>query len=198
MPLSSVRRALAAAALLVALPVPADGAGAAHADPADPTAGWSPPRVKHEGRDQQEIHRFFVKMEDAARKGDLAAASALIDFPVLMVTDDSKGEATSVSWDRERWEKEMAPFYAKPMPIPSSHTPTVFLVTDSLAMVGDRWTLVSGKRKLTGRNATLLVRKDGAWKAKAMVEGGWGDVPSAADAAPAAGGTPTPAAGATP
>jgi hypothetical protein len=121
-------------------------------------------------------------MEQAGRRGDLAAATALVDFPVLMVTDDSKGEAHAVAWSREQWTAAMQPFYEKPMDMPVTHSPTISILTDSLATVVDRVTFTMGGKTVTSRNSTLLVRKGGQWKVKAMVEGGWGDAMAAATA----------------
>jgi hypothetical protein len=157
----------------------------------DAMAGWKPPVVKGEKRDRQEITAFFDRMEKAGTKGDLAAGAALVDFPVLMVTDDSKGEAKAQTWSREQWENVMRPFYAKPMPAGAMrHKPTITLVTDSLAVVTDAWTMDMGGKKVSGRSGSILVRKGGEWKAKAMVEGGWGDAPAGAAAEP--GGAETP------
>lgn len=182
---------LRALSLAAAAAIAAPGLALAEEKPAggDPLAGWKPPVVKNDKKDRQEIHQFFLKMEAAAKKGDLEAALALVDFPVLMVTDDSKGEAHAEPWSREQWVKVMEPFYKEPMTGPTTHSPTVFLVTDSLAMVGDEWTMIMGGKKISGRSSHLLVRKGGEWKAKAMIEGGWGDMP-AADATPAAGAAP--------
>lgn len=147
---------------------------------ADPMGGWSPPTVKHEKRDRQEIEAFLKAMEAASAKGDLEAAAALVDFPVLMVTDDSKGEAGGDAWSREQWTQVMKPFYEKPMPagttVPGKRT--IVLVSDSLAVVGSGGTMKMGPKKVSGTSGLLLVRKGGAWKAKAMVEGGWGDTPA--------------------
>jgi hypothetical protein len=146
---------------------------------ADPMAGWTPPVVKNEKTDRQQIEAFLKKMEVASTKGDIDAAAALIDFPVLMVTDNAKGEGGGEAWVREQWMQVMRPYYAKPMP-PGSQKQgkrTIVLVTDSLALVGAGWTMTMGPKKLTGTSGLLLVRKGGEWKAKAMVEGGWGDMP---------------------
>ena len=64
-----------------------------------------------------------------------------------------------------------------------------------LASAGDEWSHTRGKNKMSGRSATLFVRKDGKWLVKAMVEGGWGDAmkqpaPGAAGEGGAAPGTP--------
>jgi ketosteroid isomerase-like protein len=154
----------------------------------DPMASWKPPKVTAEQKDRKEIHALFKKMEEAARKGDLDAATALLDFPVLMVTDDSKGEAAGATWTREQWTEVMKPSF-KPMPgMKTTHRPEVFVITDSLATAGDRWTMTMGKKTTSGRNSTLLVRKGGQWKIKAMIEGGWGDMPMPAGDKTAAGG----------
>lgn len=175
-------RSAAALAMLVL----ATAAGAAdQAASQDPMAGWAPPKVKQEAKDRKEIQALFREMEAAGKKGDLEAAAALIDFPVLMVTDDKRGEAGGESWSREQWMKVMAPFYAKPMEGTMTHKPAIFMVTDSLATANVEWTMKERGKTMSGRNAMILVRKGGAWKAKVMMEGGWGDMPVPGDEAPA-------------
>jgi hypothetical protein len=151
---------------------------------ADPMAGWTPPVVKNEKKDRQEIEAHLKKMEAASTKGDIDAAAALIDFPILMVTDNSRGEGGGEAWTREQWLQVMRPYYAKPMP-PGTTTHgkrTIVLISDSLALVGAGWTMKMGPKKASGTSGLLLVRKAGEWKAKAMVEGGWGDMPMPATA----------------
>jgi len=151
---------------------------------ADPMAGWKPPVVRNARKDRAELEAFFKKMESASTKGDVEAAAALVDFPVLMVTDDSKGEAGGELWSREQWVEMMKPFYAQPMPAGSTThgKPTIVLVSDSLALVGAPWTMKMGKQKVSGTSGLVVVRKGGEWKAKSFVEGGWGDTPSPAGA----------------
>jgi hypothetical protein len=171
------RLALSVLTLLVAAPALADhheGQAAA----GNPMEGWKSPKIANEARDRKEIAAVIKKMEQAGKKKDLEAAAALVDFPVLMVTDDSKGEAMGELWTREQWVKVMEPFYSPSMP---SHTatykPTVFLMSDSLASVDNVVTMTMGGKKTTARSSTLLIRKGGEWRVKAMVEGGWGDMP---------------------
>jgi hypothetical protein len=167
--LAAILGTLALAPRAVAADQPAQG---------DPMAGWKPPKVKAAEKDRKEIHALFMKLEEAGKKGDLEAAAALVDFPVLMVTDDHKGEASADLWTRERWMEVMKPFYAKPMhEMKTTHKPTVFLATDSLAQASDEWTMTMGNKSMSGRSSTTLIRKGGEWRIKAMMEGGWGDVP---------------------
>lgn len=155
--------------------------------PDDPMMGWSPKKVSREAQDRKEIAALIQAMDDAGRKGDLAAAAALVDFPVLMVTDDAKGQASSVAWSKEQWTQVMEPFYKQPMQGKVSHKPLVFLASDSLATLNDTVTMAMGKKSMTSRNTTLLVRRDGKWLVKAMMEGGWGDMMSASPAQGASG-----------
>jgi hypothetical protein len=60
--------------------------------------------------------------------------------------------------------------------------PTIFLVTDSLATVNVEWSMKMGGKTTSGRNSLLVIRKGGEWKVKAMMEGGWGDMPMPGEA----------------
>jgi uncharacterized protein (TIGR02246 family) len=146
----------------------------------DPMAGWKPAKVKNESKDKQEIQALMKAMDGAGKKGDLDAAAALVDFPVLMITDDSKGQAMGQAWDREQWTEVMKPFYEKPMAdMKVAHKPTIFLLSDSLASVDDVLTMTMGGKTTTSRNSMLVIRRDGKWLVKAVAEGGWGDMMAA-------------------
>src|SRR6266545_5095761 len=146
----------------------------------DPMAKWVPPKVTNASKDKQEIQTLLHGMDAASRTGDLDAAVALVDFPVMMMTDDSKGEAKGEPWSREQWTQVMKPFYDKPMKdVKITHKPTIFLLSDSLASVDDVCTMTMGGKTMTTRNSMFVIRKDGKWFVKAMAEGGWGDMVAA-------------------
>jgi uncharacterized protein (TIGR02246 family) len=172
-------RTLALAVIAVAFATPSfaqDKQDKAPPGGGDPMAGWAPRKVSKEAADKKEIMAVFKAMEEAGQKGDLEAAAALVDFPVLMVTDDSKGEAMSGAWSKEQWKQVMEPFYKKPMgDFKVTHKPIIFMVTDSLASVDDQQTMTMHGKKVATRTTSLLVRRGGKWLVKSMVEGGWGD-----------------------
>src|SRR6185436_19905289 len=66
-------------------------APAADAKPAgeNPMAAWKPKKVTK--KDQKGIDELYKGVEEAWKKGDLAALEAVHDFPVFMLTDDSTG-----------------------------------------------------------------------------------------------------------
>jgi uncharacterized protein (TIGR02246 family) len=169
---------LIALLLVPSLALAAQDAASADAS-SNPMAGWKPPKVRSEAKDKQEIQELLKRMEAAGKKGDLEAAASLVDFPVMMMTDDSKGQGKGEAWDRDKWTEVMRPFYAQPREgMQVRHKPTITLLSDSLASVQDSMTMTLGEgaKPVTIRSSMLLVRSDGEWRVKAMAEGGWGDV----------------------
>jgi hypothetical protein len=69
-------------------------------------------------------------------------------------------------------------FEQMPADIQVTHKPTITVLSDSLATYTDDFTITTGGKKYSGRNAGLLVKRDGQWKWKTMYEAGWGDVPT--------------------
>lgn len=132
-------------------------------------------KVTNEKQTKKEITEFFKQLEAAEKKGDMEASMAAIDFPVFMLTDDLKGVPESKLYTREEYVAMMKPMYENmPKDMKMTHKPTIVVLSDSLASVTDDFTMTVGKQKVSGRNASLLVKVDGQWKWKSMVEAGWG------------------------
>jgi len=168
--------AVAVALSLAVLPAVAAETAAGNASE-NPMAAWKPPRVTREAQDKKEIGALWKTMQAAEKAGDLTAAADLVDFPVLMMTDNSKGDGMGEAWNREKWTQVMEPFYKRPHPdMNATHKTSIFLMSDALASVDDVCTMKMSGKTMTVRNSTLLVKKNGKWLVKAMAEGGWGDM----------------------
>jgi ketosteroid isomerase-like protein len=154
--------------------------------------------------DKKGVDDLYKAFEDAMHKGDVAAAADLVDFPVLMLSDDSKGVAKSFSATREQWTAIFSPL-AQNMPkdvkTTSKHAPT--FLSDTLAVSIETNSMTMGKTKGKWNAMSVLTLVDGKWKFKEMAEAGWGDMPapaavgSAKPAAPAPAGKPAAPAPAT-
>jgi len=144
---------------------------------------------------KKEIDDFFKAQIAAEAKGDMNAMVDHVDFPVYMVTDDSKGEIEAKAWDKDAYIAMMKPFYENmPKDAKTTHKQSITVLSDSLAAVSDDFVMTAGKQKLTGRNAGLLVKVAGTWKWKDMAEAGWaGMAPPKAPAAPEAAAPAAPA-----
>jgi len=129
----------------------------------------------NEKQTKKEVLEFFKQQEEIGKKGDMEAALAAFDFPVYMATDDLKGVPEARAYNREEYAAMMKPFYENmPKDMKVTHKPTISVLSDSLVNVVDDFTMTQGKQKVTGRNTSLLVKRDGQWKWKVMVEAGYG------------------------
>jgi acyl-CoA-binding protein len=129
----------------------------------------------NEKQTKQEVMDFFKKVEELGKKGDMEGVTAMVDFPVYMATDDLKGVPETKEYSREEYIAMMKPFYENmPKDMKVTHKPTINVLSDSLVMVIDDFSMTMGKQKVTGRNASLLVKRDGQWKWKSMIEAGYG------------------------
>ncbi|MDQ3265889.1 MAG: hypothetical protein M3Y59_19910 [Myxococcota bacterium] len=130
----------------------------------------------NEGKTKKEIQAFFKEEEKLMKSGDLEAALNRVDFPIYMATDNSKGEPYGQPWNREEYSEMMKPFFEQtPKDLKMTHKPTITVLSDSLALVVDDFSVTTGGKTRTGKNASLLVNKDGQWKWKMTAEAGWGE-----------------------
>ncbi len=185
-----MKNLILAAALVSSVAFAAEPAKA-DAKPADGAApmGWKPKKVTK--KDTKGIDALYKASEDAWMKGDLAAAEALHDFPVFMLTDNSAGVVSGGQWDKEMWNQAMKPALEnmpKDVKMQTKTKPT--FVSDSIAFVEETHTMTpKGGKAETWTSASMVILKDGKWMFKAGAEGGWGDMPmpeKKAEAAPAA------------
>ncbi len=133
----------------------------------------------NEAKTRKEVEAF-IKEEDAhMKRRDLNASLARTDFPLFMATDDSKGVPSAQSYDRQQYADMMKPLYDQ-MPADSQvkHNLNVTVLSDSLVSFTDNYVWSTGGKQYNGRNAGLLVKKEGQWKWKAFLEPGWGDLPA--------------------
>jgi ketosteroid isomerase-like protein len=174
------------AAAPAAAPAAAAPAAAAPAGMPDMTkmGPMSRPVTKQDKKGIDDLYKAF---EEAMKKGDANAAADMVDFPIIMVSDDSKGLARHFDATREQWLGIMTPFITnapKDMKMSSKHAVT-FLSND-LAVAIEQNSMSMGKVKGKWPSMSLLTLKDGKWKFKQQSEAGWGDMalPGAPAAAP--------------
>jgi hypothetical protein len=137
-----------------------------------------------EKKTKAEVADFFKKATEA-EKGGLDATVPMHDFPIYMATDDAKGLYDGHSYSKEEYIAMMKPMMeGMPKDMKTTHKPTVTVLSDALVSFVDDFTTTMGKTKMTGKNSGLLVKVNGEWKWKIMVEAGWGGMPGP-EAAPA-------------
>jgi opacity protein-like surface antigen len=141
--------------------------------------GWMPQTVTK--KDTKGIETMMKAWHEAFMKKDIAGAAQNLDFPVLMVTTDSKGNVMTTSWDHDTWVNNMTKSMAsmpdmKDMPKMPMPKMKYDFITNGIASVFETMTMPMGKKSMTTNSHCLVVMKDGKWLVKSMTEGGWGDM----------------------
>jgi uncharacterized protein (TIGR02246 family) len=168
-------------------------------DKAPAAAGGAPDMTKYgplsrkvTKEDKKGVDALFKATEDAWHKGDVNALADLVDFPVIMLSDDSKGEVKHFSATREQWVGMMQPMLANmPKDIKMKHKQTAHFLSDDLAVAIEEATMQMGKTKGSWKSMSVLTLRDGKWKFKEMAEAGWGDMKPPAGATTASNAAPT-------
>ena len=138
--------------------------------------GWAPRVPEREEQDRREVEALLAALEQADAAGSAEAVAALLEFPLLMVTDDRRGVAVATTWSRQRWIEAMGPI-SGPLPgVEVRHRASIFVLSDALAVVCDDQTVTRRGRSLPGRAALVVVRTSAGWRVKAILEAGWGEM----------------------
>jgi ketosteroid isomerase-like protein len=134
---------------------------------------WTRPVTKE---DKKGVDQLFKAMNEAWKKGDVEAVAEHIDFPVIMLTDNSKGEVQHYNATRDQWVAMMKSMnMPKDEALKFSHKKDVHFLSDTLAVAIED-TKVSGKMKGKWKSMSVLTQRDGQWKVKEMSQAGWGDM----------------------
>jgi ketosteroid isomerase-like protein len=152
---------------------------------------------KNEKQDKKELDDFYKAWVDAAKKGDVAALADMMTFPAMMMSNGSKGFGM-MEMTKEQWVGMMTPMmeHMKTMPKDAkiAMKSTCSMMDDDLASCEGTHSMSAPSAKMKGQfnQSNIMVRVDGKWKMKSMLESGWGDAPMApgeaqANAAPPAG-----------
>jgi len=161
----------------VAAPPPAAPAAPAAAAPAGPDmTKVGPMSRKVTKEDKKGVSETYKAWDEAWKKGDVNALADLIDFPLIMMSDNSKGEEKHFEASREQFLAMAAGFANMPkdMKVTAKHTPT--FISDSLAVGVNNDSMSMGKVKGSWHSFDVLTLKDGKWKFRQICEAGWGDM----------------------
>ena len=126
--------------------------------------------------DKKGVDELYKASKECMMKADVNAMADLVDFPVIMLSDDSKGEVKHFSATRDVWVTMMKPFFDNmPKDVKMDQKHTAHFLSDDLAVAIEENT-ISGKMKAKWKSTSILTLRDGKWKFKQMAEAGWGDM----------------------
>ncbi len=129
--------------------------------------------------DGREVDLLLSELDSAYQHSDLAAAAALIDFPLVVLKAASNGWERNGSWSSEEWLEAVEPQFNGPPAAKVRRGHAISMVTDSLAWVEDA-RIVIADTHLPDRvqRLALVIRKGRRWLVKALVERTWPELVS--------------------
>jgi uncharacterized protein (TIGR02246 family) len=134
-------------------------------------------QVTKEAENKKGVDALYTAMEAAWKKGDAEGVADLIDFPVIMMSDDSAGEIHHYSATREQWLTMMRPFFANmPKDVKATHKHAAHFLSDDMGVVVEDTSVSGGKMKGKFKSFAVVTLRDGQWKIKQMGQAGWGDM----------------------
>jgi len=146
----------------------------------------------NEKSEKEQLDRFFEGWGNAWKAHDLDTVAGMIDFPVLMMTDDSHGDYSQSEMEEGPWIAMMKPLLAmrpeqgaetvRQEKRSAAHRVTCFLLSDDLASCDGEASGDSAGSPL--RVEFVVSRTPDGWKVKAMTQAGWGDNSTASDDSP--------------
>lgn len=166
--------AVSCAAFFVGMPAPAQQPKSPERAPLErPRSAWAPSKITR--RDTRGLDALAREMEHAWQERHLDDAAAVMDFPIVMVTDDGKGLTTSESWTRERWLRVTGDFInaLDPAAKLTTRQRTYHFVTDRLATIQEERRWASASRTIRWRTVYVCVLKESGWRVTSIIEGGW-------------------------
>lgn len=128
--------------------------------------------------DTKGLMDWFAKYQSHVLKNELDEMAAMAVFPLVVVTDGSDGNYISQDWDVATFKQAMdltsQGVDLTTITIENNRNP-IFLGENLAVVVTDAITTIAGESKQS-RYADIMVKQDGAWKYKSMIQSGWGDM----------------------
>jgi hypothetical protein len=134
---------------------------------------------KDEKKEKKELDAFVKSWQETAKKADADALAKMVDFPVMMMTDNAKGEFSTMEMTHDQWVATMKPGLEKMRDAKDTkmtHKVTCDVLSDDLASCDSETAVQMGKTKGNYYGESTLIRVNGVWKMKMMMEAGWGDM----------------------
>lgn len=121
------------------------------------------------------VMEWFKKCDSLVASHDVGALVTQAHFPITVITDDSQGECVTQHWDEDAFRASLENNESNPSTTIENSRQPIFL-NQNLAVVVTESTVTTGDNVQRMRYADVLVKKNGEWKFKSMIQAGWGDM----------------------
>ena len=136
------------------------------------------PTFKPSMDDTKQLMDWFDQYQARVLKNDLEAMADMAILPLIVMTNDSDGNAVTQEWDRETF-KQALDLSAQGVDLANvsimNERQPFFLSEDLAIVITDAVTSVAGDSQ-PSRYVDIMFKKEGEWKYKSMIQAGWGDM----------------------
>ena len=109
-------------------------------------------------------------MQTANKNADALVKEA--HLPITVITDDSNGECITQQWEEDAFRASLQGADGAEI----KNDRQYFFLSDNLAVVITEAEVTAADGVQYMRYADILVKKEGEWKFKCMIQAGWGDM----------------------
>jgi hypothetical protein len=117
---------------------------------------------------------WFDRYDAHARRNDTEAMADMALFPLVVMTNDSRGECVAQEWDRSTFIQAMDMAAPGSVEIDNQRRP-VFLNSHLAVVVTDSTVTADGQTQHM-RYVDVMAKAGGEWRFKSMIQAGWGDM----------------------
>jgi hypothetical protein len=129
------------------------------------------------GLPQQEDHEGLEKLyrdrDEAHKRGDWELLRTTVDFPMVMSTDSTDGGAETYTCGEDEFRERAGNAMRLVPRSPVQHQRRFIFLSDHLVLNLEENHVKVGDEVLNFKASHVVIRKDGKWKVKMVVEGGW-------------------------
>ncbi|HEX6416111.1 MAG TPA: hypothetical protein VFZ62_01160 [Candidatus Saccharimonadales bacterium] len=125
--------------------------------------------------DIESLMAWFKNYDALAANNNVDAMIKEAHLPITVITDDSNGECVTQQWDESAFRASIEGNTSNPnTKIKNDRRP--FFLSRNLAVVITEATVTNGEDVQYMRYVDVLVKSNGEWKFKSMMQAGWGDM----------------------
>ena len=125
--------------------------------------------------DIESLMAWFKNYDALAANNNADAMIKEAHLPITVITDDSNGECVTQQWDESAFRASIEGNASNPnTKIKNDRQP--FFLSQNLAVVITEAMVTSGENVQYMRYVDVLVKRNGEWKFKSMMQAGWGDM----------------------
>lgn len=126
-------------------------------------------------QDIDSLLTWFENYDHLVANNDASAMIKEAHLPITVITDDSKGDCVVQQWNEDAFRASIEGNAMSADTTIKNQRQPIFL-SPNLAVVITESTVGMGAETQYMRYADILVKEDGAWKFKSMIQAGWGDM----------------------